>query len=128
MFSRATILLLFVFCFTYTVSKDAPRNKIITCRFGYRVRNVTNGISEGMCTIADNLDDHVCHNCDPKIPKGLKCVESKFDVPLKDLKKAKKTLSCPNYERLFRNKKFVGYGCAEAKQGQKARCLEIENP
>lgn len=136
MFPRTIILSLAVFCFTYTVSVPAPqdlpvpapRDIEITCAFGYRVRNETaQGVTEGMCTIVNTVDDHVCHGCTREVPKGVKCVDNPGDVPMEQLKNSQYSTTCPNYESLFLNGEFIGFGCADAKKPQKARCLDIEH-
>lgn len=82
--------------------------------------------------------------------EGLKCVEGPYDIAMEKLQKSTTSMPCPNYERLMPNGNFVGYGkpnlwsttahepsqswiyfssgCAEPRQGQKARCLEILVP
>ncbi|EGG04711.1 uncharacterized protein MELLADRAFT_88618 [Melampsora larici-populina 98AG31] len=128
MFSGAILVLLFVYCSTSVVCLGPPLKNAVTCSFGYRVRPEANGKTQGMCTIKHTTDDYACEGCKANVPLGLQCVEAKYDVPLANLKQSHQNISCPNYEKLMPNGVFVGYGCAEPRQGQKARCFDIQDP
>ncbi|KAH9812809.1 secreted protein [Melampsora americana] len=127
MFFKATTLSLFAFCLTSVICLGEPIQHEIICKWGYRVRPDINGKSQGMCTIANITDDYACEGCKRDVPTGVGCVEGKFDIPYDQIKKSKKEIPCPNYERLEVNGQFVGFGCANAREGQKARCNDIKN-
>ncbi|KAG0140202.1 hypothetical protein CROQUDRAFT_100458 [Cronartium quercuum f. sp. fusiforme G11] len=109
-------------CWTNVLSYGPPLQTAVTCTFGYRVRPVDNGVTVGLCTVGSPTDDYLCTRCNQTVPVGRQCLKtSKVVFPIPST--ANMEFPCPNYEKISNpDGTFAGYGCADAKKGQKAFC------